>query len=311
MRKHDVRKWLHAVLDLLPVILIPVFMIYSHRHTIDSGSISVPQNQVVDFNQQVRNGNFNNTDYWMNISDDYNTLTSVDNTLKVDVLSTNMARYYYVAYNVLDEIKIGDEYLLRFDIIHNDFNVLVVEIGGDNQQSFTSSYVSAIFNVTNTYNNQLLFFPGSVSELGYYQIANVNLFNLTQMFGRGNEPTSQQFDTWYTSEYYEYTLSHKELLKGISTITYDDTDIMSQVVYQLYNSVDKYFNMGNVFNMTGVYDWFNLNIFNGNAPISIYIVWNIVLYEFVMDLLFLLYGLFMWFIDMVEKLMEKPLKSVK
>ena len=34
MRKHDVRKWLHAILDLLPVLLIPVFMIYSHRHTL-------------------------------------------------------------------------------------------------------------------------------------------------------------------------------------------------------------------------------------------------------------------------------------
>ena len=34
MRKTSPRKWLHACLDLLPVILIPVFMIYSHRHDV-------------------------------------------------------------------------------------------------------------------------------------------------------------------------------------------------------------------------------------------------------------------------------------
>ena len=33
MRKHTARHWLHAALDLLPIILIPVFMIYSHRHS--------------------------------------------------------------------------------------------------------------------------------------------------------------------------------------------------------------------------------------------------------------------------------------
>ena len=43
MRKHDVRKWLHAVLDLLPVILIPVFMIYSHRHTLTKAKLRVEE----------------------------------------------------------------------------------------------------------------------------------------------------------------------------------------------------------------------------------------------------------------------------
>ena len=32
MRKHDVRKWIHAVLDMLPLFIIPIFAIYMHRH---------------------------------------------------------------------------------------------------------------------------------------------------------------------------------------------------------------------------------------------------------------------------------------
>ena len=34
MRKNSARKWLHVTLNLLPLLAIPVFMIYSHRHTL-------------------------------------------------------------------------------------------------------------------------------------------------------------------------------------------------------------------------------------------------------------------------------------
>ena len=34
MRKNSARKWLHFTLDLLPLVAIPLFMIYSHRHTL-------------------------------------------------------------------------------------------------------------------------------------------------------------------------------------------------------------------------------------------------------------------------------------
>lgn len=295
MRKNSPRKWLHACLDLLPVILIPVFMIYSHRHTIDNGSVEIPQNQVVDFNQ-LEQVSF----YSVNSSSVIYSAIGSDNLCikKDDIVLVKYYQNFDLESNVrntLGFIDIDNNYIWFNE---NEDRNLTEDWYFERWQAIKDSRI-------------LCYWLQSAVPTIESSLDDIQVFNLTQMFGSGNEPTIQQFNQWYTQDYYDYTLSHKELLKNISTITYSDTDIMSQFTYQLYNSIDKYFNMGNVFNMTSVYDWFNLNIFNGNAPISIYIVWNIVLYEFVMDLLFLLYGLFMWFIDMVEHIMDKPFKSIK
>lgn len=151
MRKNDVRKWLHAILDLLPLIVIPVFMIYSHRHNIDSYFISREENVAV--------------------------------------------------------------------------------------------YVE--------------------------------------------EDGQQVFDYWDTE-----------------VVTYDDTDIGSQFVYSLYDTVDNYFNLNKIFNFGEIKDYFDKNIFDGNMPIAVEVVWDIVLYEFVMDLIFLIYALFMFFIDACSHLID-------
>ena len=316
MRKNSPRKWLHAVLDLLPVILIPVFMIYSHRHTIDSGSIQVQEKQVVDFNQLANVPNWTNSSgsYGLSIvKNDYS--YTLDGTLNYDSSVTSNSWLDFNLCNAYNEGPIFETnhvyYLKFYPSSVNGLRLYFYNIIGQNNSTFFLT----------TDNSSIATFSGTCVR-SYCRIRidngttfnnftfNVQLFDLTQMFGSGNEPTKQEFDDLFNLPVYEYTASKKMLVDG-DLVIYDDTDIMSQMTYQLYNSVDKYFNMGNVFNLNGVYDWFNLNIFNGTAPIYVYIVWQIVLYEFVMDLLFLLYGLFMWFIDMVEHLMDKPFKSIK
>lgn len=312
MRKHDVRKWLHAILDLLPVILIPVFMIYSHRHTIDSGSIQVPQNKVVDFNQNVENGNFIDGSNWQKYFIDNNFTIENNKFIVTDFsLLSQSSQLFQLPFTYFN---VGDIALIKIDIEFNNVYYANISLGGGSyiNESISSVHNEFRYTMVSDSNEFSIYLNGnSNNTTTYLSITNVQCFNLTKMFGVGNEPTIQQFNQWYQDDYYDYTLSHKELLKNTSTITYSDTDIMSQFTYQLYNSVDKYFNMGNVFHLNEVYDWFNLNIFNGNAPIYIYIVYQIVLYELIMDLLMLLYALFMWFIDMIQKLMDKPLNSVK
>lgn len=151
MRKNDVRKWLHALLDLLPLVVIPVFMIYSHRHTIDNYTVTRQENVAV--------------------------------------------------YEIVDDVEV--------------------------------------------------------------------------------------LDHWDTQ-----------------TVTYDDTDIGAQVTYSLYNTVDNYFNLNKVFNFGEIKDYFDKNIFEGNMPLAVEVVWDIIVYEFVMDLLFLIYALFMFFIDACEHLID-------
>lgn len=311
MRKHDVRKWLHAILDLLPVIIIPVFMIYSHRHTIDNYSITRDEPLEKNFYQGVINGRPSSLDGWSSdfpqtISQSGSYLSRVDDSsivtsLDIFINDSDICYFsYFVDFNedidVTTSIAINGNDLFILDeesIFYDDgLHKFSYIFENDSGSLIDCDYIS------------FLYFRTSTIEIRFCE-----LFNLTQIFGSGNEPTKDVFESYLTKDYYDF--GNNSVVVGTHQVTYDDTDIGSQMFYCLYNSVDKYFNMGNVFNMTGVYDWFVLNIFGGNAPLSMYVVWNIVLYEFVMDLMFLLYGLFMWFIDMVEKLMEKPINSVK
>lgn len=300
MRKHDVRKWLHAILDLLPVILIPVFMIYSHRHEINDGSIQVQDKVAIDFNQLVNYESYQNslTNF---VGDDLTIGQYVDLEGTIDY-----GNYVFNPINTNNIVlSVGDKFVIRGIDTLSGMNLLLYN--GSNVV-YCNNTSTTIY--TSPFSGTFMLYANRGNSGSIVIKAEPQFFNLTKMFGSGNEPTLTEFNSLFSNSYYQYTLSHKELIDG-DLITYNDTDIMSQITYQLYNSVDKYFNMGNVFNLGGLYDWFNLNIFNGNAPIYIFIVWQIVLYEFVMDLLFLLYGLFMWFIDMIQKLMEKPLNSVR
>ena len=60
MGKNKARHILHGVLDCLPIILIPVFMIYSQNHEINDNTLQVQENLKVDFNQYNRNQNVSN-----------------------------------------------------------------------------------------------------------------------------------------------------------------------------------------------------------------------------------------------------------
>ena len=61
MGKNKARHILHGVLDCLPIILIPIFMIYSQNHEINDNTLQLQENKVVDFNQRVTNGNMVDT----------------------------------------------------------------------------------------------------------------------------------------------------------------------------------------------------------------------------------------------------------
>lgn len=314
MRKNSPRKWLHAILDLLPVILIPVFMIYSHRHTIDSYSVTRQEkvNQPYNFYQCVYNGKPNSIDNW-----------------EEDIGHLNYnSTYHYLELNGEGNSAFyqGDDYNTPFS--NGDYLYFSCKIINYNQEkiSISNEYNASIYFVeeyeladdinvisvlkqVDVDDNLSLYFD-IYDVLIDLEISNIQVFNLTEIFGSGNEPTKEQFENMLTQDYYEFGNNYVDNYVTTS-VTYDDTDIMSQFTYNLYNSVDKYFNMNNVFGMNNVYSWFETNIFHGTAPLYIYIVWNIVLYEFVMDLLMLLYSLFMWFIDICQNLIDRCYTSSK
>ena len=256
MRKHDVRKWLHAILDLLPVILIPVFMIYSHRHDV-AQDFTYTKTEPVYYDSNVLNSwsdlTLGNAYLW----DDNFDLASAPTREKVFSIYNNefIAEFYTSSYDVLD-------------LYLSTYGNLVLDDGHSNVLAVTS--ITFPFVLQNVYSNS------------YEDILLPHI-----------------------SSNYDFIKEYVDIVVNIPK------DVMTSFMDRFNNTINFYFNMGNVFHLQEVYEWFNVNIFNNNAPVVINSIYNIVIYELIMDLLFLLYALFMWFIDMVEKLMEKPLNSIK
>lgn len=270
MRKNTPRHWLHAVLVLLPVLLIPVFMIYSHRH-------AMTELKDVDIQYKYQS----------------NEVNSVDDLIEGNIYYLEEFRFteaeygeiYFVCLSIGDIESNGiynfDDFGITLDnssyIVFNNVDIYFT-IGNSN--IFTTIYIDTV-------ENPIIFYDFIFQ---YHKSQGIDLY---------------LNDNHYIPQYTDYNI--------IESVEVNDTksSVMNVFMDDFNTAIDKYFNMGNVFGMHDVYNWFINNIFNGSVPLIVPIVWNIILYEFVLDLLFLLYGLFMWFIDMLKALIEKPIKSIK
>ncbi|MEM4935065.1 MAG: hypothetical protein QXY78_03950 [Thermoplasmata archaeon] len=297
--KHISRKIMHGVLDLLPILIIGVFAIYSHRHE-PTQSITYAQNELFDFNQQLNKDN-----YPLTRTENGITFTNNgDGSITANGTATGNSDYLFVSHNNPIILNQSHKYLItgcpigggstiyRLVIQNTTYVQTINDIG--NGQIFTASF-------TNYYVFGRI---GSGQAVSNFTFA-PQLYDLTQIYGAGNEPTLvSDFTDDFPLQYYPYTLSEKILNKNVSEITYNDTDIGSQMVYALYKPIDKYFNLNKVANFEQVYDFFQVQFFNGNAPISIFIVWNIILYQFIMDVIFLVYMVFMFIIDFIGGMLD-------
>ena len=71
------------------------------------------------------------------------------------------------------------------------------------------------------------------------------------------------------------------------------------------NATNKYFNFDNVFTFGDIWQWFNINMFGGNAPQIAHAVYEIIVYELIMDIIFLSYAVFMFIIDFATDTLER------
>ena len=336
MRKHDVRKWLHAVLDLLPVLIIPIFAL-AVRSDNNFQPISITTGEEVtrtyNFNQLVKNGlptDDYDAPYWSYESEfGYASEDGVpDNYFSWGCEEYDEAWYESTAYAELGgECISGHQYLLKYDIslsISGSSNRgLVVGVRNENDSdanyinvynNWVTHYDTFVFSSDRSYDWTNVYFLYEPDGEYYFQfyVRNLQLFDLTQMYGFGYEPSITTFKNRWTQSYYDYTLS-SSITDVISdtTVTYNDTDVGSQMVYILYNATDKYFNFNSVGAFNNIYNWFSVNLFNGNVPLAFPIVYNIILYEFIMDIIFLTYAVFMFLIDFCEHLLDRAFTKSK
>lgn len=334
MRKNDARKWLHAALDLLPVILIPVFMIYSHRHDITSGVPVVDSdvvrkyttNEVSTYDDLV-NGNYYYFNFkyvrdngWSSVLTGgdsvkqhyvdlgYSSTIPFNNTLQFSntpMATTNIVHFYDLncySYGFSGSFSSNS-------FCYDTLNLPNHYVAGFWIEASSTGSVSLVFNEAEkfdyTYNNQTYTYTKTYSP----SVSVCYLLDLNFVV-QVNDVSNNDFRTYYTKIVNSGLLgavpdSANPIISADVNIDYEDSTITNVFLDNFCNTIDTYFNFGNVFNLGNVYSWVETNIFNGSAPQIVPAIWNIAVYEFVMDLIFLLYALFMFFIDFCVNLVDR------
>lgn len=99
-------------------------------------------------------------------------------------------------------------------------------------------------------------------------------------------------------------LVEKEVLQ-VGTNTYDNTDIGSQFVYTIHNTIQNYFNMSDLFVFKGLSSWIQVAFFDGNFPLGFYIFYNLLLYWFVVSLLWLIFDILMYVPNLAHRWLDR------
>lgn len=231
--KHD-----HSLTDILKVLIFSLFLLipgimflpsmlyfgFNHEANAPVKEVQVQENLKVDFNQQLNVRNFTQT---------FNGIEYIVSQGRVTANGTSTAR---------SNLQL---YVTRPSSIDSTHKCLLKGITGgtDNTQ-----YISLVYYYNNSYviyktfkNETIFYFPNNVDsfqvECVGAQVSGITLdnytfepqiFDLTQMFGEGNEPTIAEFNALFPNSYYEYTES-QEMILTVDGPTEQVVDITTQL----------------------------------------------------------------------------------
>lgn len=276
MRKNSARKWLHFTLDLLPLIAIPVFMVYAHRHTLT-------ERTNVEINYKYETNEVDSADDLIegNIYHLYINNESVDNFV-LDGGYINMRLVNVVDYN-----------FTGVDITIDDIIYSTNEPNGSIKLDLIFSHYDCYFStylVANDYNEYLINL--SIADLNNF------LLDCDFVFYDGED---------FNVSFYDDILITSSTYNEIESVNADTTNenILNVFYKDFTDTIDNYFNFDNVFTFGDIWQWFNTNMFVGNASPIAHAVYEIIVYEFIIDIMFLSYSVFMFIIDFTTDTLER------
>lgn len=320
MKISKIFHWLYASLMFLPLMVIPIFAIYSQRHTIDNNSVTIGEEEVTvyHFNQYVINGEPDNniplSSSVQNFSD-YGTYLDYGGDIPdfYYFYCEQPVEYCHLMFNLNGYCDEGDIIYYKFQgkssLNYFSVNVMYEQYVETTYTFFKSwfdfDYVFLVDDNVSLLSSIEFIFEANTYDFELY-LRNIQCFNLTKIYGKGKEPNIINFNNQFNDSYYDYTLDTEIVVSnGVTPITYNDTDIGSQFIYQLYNINDKYFNIKNWMNLDSLYDWFILNIFNGSNSLVLPIIFNLITYWLVISFIWLIFDILMYVPSMIHKMLDK------
>ena len=192
---------------------------------------------LVNFNQLIQNGDFaNGTTSWS--ASGSNTISASGGELSVSIggawnndarqtLNTVADHKYIVLFEAKGDSTITKVNFGQFGLSTNA-SIGIVTLSTE-YQSFAKMMTVA----ENATTVRFSFGENGTSYVGKkYYLKNVNLFDLTAMFGSGNEPTVAQFRTLFSKDYYAYNVGTEMMVGEVNGEPYRKIAIsLGQPVY--------------------------------------------------------------------------------
>lgn len=218
----------------------------AYQKTVPSGakmaSVKSIGGKTIVWNQMVQNGDFSLNSMWSAVG---STISVEGNTGIFTATEAALTNNKIEAYQILSgNVVKGHKYCVRFEynlsVDINDQSVLnlgsvstkIPVVGAGTWGKFNSiATVNVASNIFDLY-----FSFDSLSVGDTVKLRNVQLFDLTQMFGSGNEPsTREEFEAMFPADYYLYNAG--ELMSApVNEVTYSDTKTQ-ETSYQIPQAI--------------------------------------------------------------------------
>lgn len=221
-------------------------ILYDWQKTEVDGTVTVPtgakksilqglKGKTVVWNQLIENGNFVDTTGWSTYggtiatSNNVCTFTASDAVVNTSRLQTNLATVTGHKYYTTVSFKSSKSTSIYVKTDGNASLVLTTNIQAD---TFTTlQLVSNAVGNNGTLMRMYLNAGGEFAEGDTIEISNVMVFDLTLMFGAGNEPTLEQFKALFPNDYYPYNAGELKSV-SVSKFTVNGKNLFDRTNYE-------------------------------------------------------------------------------
>lgn len=261
----------------LPLVVAPIFAIYSHRH-------NLTEQTQVDIQYKYQTNDVSTLDDLV-----------IGNVYHLDELSLTVPNsngepfsLMVLSCEYLDDISASDRY--SDELLIYDFNSSLNDCG---------------FQIDISTDSIVIYAPNDFSYINYYlegESINLTLVNI-DFYILDYYPLVNTIG--YFADYdYLPTRSEFNIIQSVH-IQDANSDIMSVFVGNYANAIDKYFNYDNVVNFGTLYSWLNTTFFSGNAPLGFFIFWHLLEYWLLTSLLWLLFDVLIYVPMLVHRWLDK------
>lgn len=292
--------WLYFSVMALPLIVAPIFAIYSHRHDLTTGTPTLvtqykySTNDVNSLDDLVE-GNAYFLDYTY-ISPNYT------GTIQLDSYSTDFVDFYIDAnqrgvlcldgsfINYRQSAPTSSHGIYPYEVVN--FGLCTQDNVGSNRLYLGFGKLSYTLTTSSLY----------VFDYGENYSTSTNTYFVSCKIG-----FVYHSDIILSSNIVPYIYRLPDNFNSIvdASIDYQDSDIMSVFVNNYAEAINKYFNFDNAFNFGELYDWMNLTFFNGTAGLGFFIFWHLLIYWLLISIIWLVFDVLMYVPQLVHRWLDK------